>query len=186
MASNNKLAEVKNLVEEKKLKDAYLKANQIIIEHIDNFLEKFDDSIDNKQSIKYNKLKNILKNESNIPSINQKKYFRSLLIRIVSGVVIFGLFTALIIIFNINWILIFGILIPVILFYVTLFLFEERRVKFQKPEYWISEILALKDQLSPDYTYSGLDCEIIKLELLNRYRFWIISMKKYGYLVLND
>ncbi|MBD3228990.1 MAG: hypothetical protein GF329_12445 [Candidatus Lokiarchaeota archaeon] len=186
MAFKNRLDAVKELVGHKKLKDAYLEANQITIDHINEIIKKYQDSIDNRRFEGYKKLKKTLKKEESIPKINQKKYRRSLVIRILSGIAIFSFFIGIIFLFKIEWILVLGILVPVILFYITLFLFEEKRVKFQQPEGWILEISKLEDQLSSDFDYVELERENIKLELLNAYRFWIISMKKYGYLVLDD
>ncbi|TFF86490.1 MAG: hypothetical protein EU551_01320 [Promethearchaeota archaeon] len=174
---------IENIVNEEDLNGAFLLVNDYIIKQIQK-LESF-----NRNKISDNK-KNELKDlhdkiikEKTIPSVNKNK--KNLLIRIGSTAGIVILFLIIGIIFDVNWVIFLGILIPVILFFLIPMILEDNHhhgFHENKPEYWSPLIQNFKNKLNKN-EHSIEDIELKKLELLKLYREWIISMAKFKYII---
>lgn len=191
MEEFSELKKIETIVNEEDLNGAFLLVNDFIIEQIQKILSFNGSKISDNKKIELKNLHAKIIKEKTIPSIKNNK--KNLLIRIGSTAGIVILFVIIGVIFNVNWVIFLGILIPVVLFFLIPVILEDNhhnhnhhhKLPENKPEYWVSLIQNFKNKLNKSEP-SRKNIELKKLELLKLYREWIISMARFKYIISMD
>jgi hypothetical protein len=191
MEELSELKKIETIVNEEDLNGAFLLVNDFIIEQIQKLLSFNGIKISDNKKNELKKLHAKIIKEKSIPNITNNN--KNLLIRIGSTAGIIILLVIIGIIFNVNWIIFLGILIPVVLFFLIPVILEyihhnhnhHHELPGNKPEYWSSLIQNFKNKLNKN-ELSIEDIELKKLELLKLYREWIISMARFKYIISMD